>query len=82
MSEAARALRKKAARLLALALEARERGNDSTAEMLAEAAAGTFDEAAALEEATESPPPSHRTQQPVAQQQQQIQSDKKPAGED
>jgi hypothetical protein len=50
-SEAAEAFGKKAARLLALALEARERGNDSTAEILAKAAAGTFEETAALEAA-------------------------------
>ena len=82
MSDAAKVLRQKAGRLLALALDARERGGDATAAILTEAAAQANEEAAELE-ATELPPPSPEAQQPVAQQQQQqIQSDEKQGGKE
>jgi hypothetical protein len=60
---------------LALALEARERGNNGLAQMLTEAANSVWENAAELEATV--PPPTQEPQQPVAQQQQQIQPDKK-----
>jgi hypothetical protein len=69
--EPSNAAKQKAARFLALALEARERGNNGLAEMLTEAANSVLEDAATV------PPPAQEPQQPVAQQQQQIQPDKK-----
>ena len=67
--EPANAAKQKAARFLALALEARERGNYGLAEMLTEAGNSVLEYAAELE-ATVPPPPPQEPQQQVAQQQQ------------
>jgi len=72
MTESKR-LRDQAARLLALAVKAHERGDSDYANQLTERANHYLDEAAALE-ASQVPPPTES--RPVAQQQQQIQPDK------
>lgn len=70
MSEFKR-LREQAARLLALALKARERGDDEQADQLTEQAAQYLDKAGALRQPPMAPEPSAH----VSQQQQQPQPD-------
>ena len=67
--------REQAARLFALAIEARDKGNNELAEMLTAAASRCLDR---VVDAEVGPPPlsSPDQQQPVAQQQQQIQPGK------
>ena len=78
----AESARHQAARLLALAMEARDKGNFALAELLTDAATHAFDKAAAAEAAAAAatPPPVPEQQQPAAQQQQQIQPDKEDDG--
>ena len=77
MALEAESARKKAARFLQLAMEARANGDFELAKLLTDAATTAFDkaeqaEAASLSASTAEP------QQPAAQQQQQVQPDKKP----
>ena len=79
MTLEAESARKKAARFLALAMEARANGDFELAKLLTDAATAAFNkaeaeqaEAASLSASTAEP------QQPAAQQQQQVQPDKKP----
>jgi hypothetical protein len=67
-------LRKQAARLFALAVDARDKGDVSLADLMTQAAARCIDRIEELERSTPLPPSAQ--QQPVAQQQQQIQPDK------
>jgi hypothetical protein len=67
--------RKQAARLFALAVEARDKGDVSLADLMTQAAARCLDGIEELERST-LPPSSAQQQQPVAQQQQQVQPDK------
>jgi len=62
---------KKAARLFALAIAARERGDEAVAEELTKLALE------AMERTADLPPPASPTEQPIAQQQQQVQPEKK-----
>ena len=75
MASTAELMREQAARLFALAVEARERGDDGLASLLTATASRCIDQAieAAAAAALPSPP---AQQQPAAQQQQQIQPDK------
>lgn len=68
-------VRKQAARLFALAIDARDKGDVSLANLMTEAATRCLDHAEELDLST-APPPSAQQQQPVGQQQQQIQPDK------
>jgi hypothetical protein len=72
LSRAAASARQHAARLLALAMAARERGNSSLAELLTDAATAAFDLAEQTEAA--SPPSGSEPHQSAVQQQ--IQPDK------
>jgi hypothetical protein len=74
MANSIEALREQAARLFALALEARDKGNFELADLMTAAATRQLDRAEELESAA--PPPSpQQQQQPAAQQQQQVQPD-------
>jgi hypothetical protein len=77
MTSEAESARKKAARFLALAMEARANGDFELASLLTDAATAAFNKAEEAEAA--SPPPSTaEPQQPAAQQQQQVQPDQEP----
>jgi hypothetical protein len=80
MASEAETARQRAAHFLALAMEAREKGNFALAELLADAASAAFDKAEGAEAAA--PPPSTAEPQQPAQQQQQVQPDQEPDNAD
>ena len=77
MASEAESARQKAARFLALAMEARANGNFELAELLTDAATAAFDKAEEAEAAS-LPASTAEPQQPDAQQQQQVQPDQEP----
>jgi hypothetical protein len=77
MTSEAESARKKAARFLALAMEARANGDFELAKLLTDAATAAFNKAEEAEAAS-SPTSTAGPQQPAVQQQQQVQPDQKP----
>jgi hypothetical protein len=69
-------LRAQAVRLLALAIEARGRGDEALSELHVARAMQLQDEATALEDAARRPPIAPEGSQPNAQQQEQVQPEK------
>jgi uncharacterized membrane protein (UPF0182 family) len=78
MASEAESARRQAARFLAMAMEAREKGNLALAELLTDAATAAFDKAEEAEAEAAAPPPSTAEPQQPAQQQQQVQPDQEP----
>ncbi|MBX9773362.1 MAG: hypothetical protein K2Y71_03025 [Xanthobacteraceae bacterium] len=82
MASEAQSARRKAARYLALAMEARDKGNFELAELLTKAATAAFDEAEAQEAVQIPPAATVEPPQAPIQQQQQVQPDDEPGKHD